>query len=148
MSRTVCFIDDDGQVGTCINEDDGNCNECPHNDDAHKKWVAECNEKEEEEESHLLKSIRTHEFDISVDFIVDDIIITGWTSTEGIQVSAITRCFDDDKHCMDGNDDFDCTKCPYTDMEKQEAIFKKYEDTVVEILRDAYKKIEALRVKK
>jgi len=93
-----------------------------------------------------LKSVRTHEFDISVNFIVDDIIINGWTSTEGIQVGAVTRCFDDDKHCTD-NDDFDCVNCPYTDMVKQEAVFKKYEETVVEILRDAYKKIEALRVK-
>jgi hypothetical protein len=40
MSRTVCFIDDDGQVATCINfDDDGNCATCEHNDNAHKKWV-------------------------------------------------------------------------------------------------------------
>jgi hypothetical protein len=144
MSRLVCFIDENGQTGTCI-KDDECCETCEFNDDAHKKWVAECIKTEEE--PHLLKSIRTHEFDISVDFIVDDIIIAGWTSTEGIQVSAMTRCFDDDEHCMDNNEDFDCKNCPYTDMVKQEAVFKKYEDTVVEILRDAYKKIEALRVK-
>jgi hypothetical protein len=139
MSRIVCFIDENGQTATCIS--DGYCEYCEHNDDAHKKWVAECNKKEE---PHLLKTIRTHEFNLSVNFIVDDIIIAGWTSTDGIEVSAVTRCFDDDRHCSDDND---CTKCPYVDVPKQEAVFKKYEDTVVEILRDAYKKIEALRVK-
>jgi hypothetical protein len=40
MGGMVCFIDDDGQVGTCI-KDDENCVSCNCNDDAHKKWVGE-----------------------------------------------------------------------------------------------------------
>ena len=39
MSRVVCFIDDEGMVGTCINEDEGNCDCCKHNDEVHKKFV-------------------------------------------------------------------------------------------------------------
>lgn len=46
MGRLVCFIGDDGQVGTCINFDnEGDCDNCDHNDDAHKKWRAEIDEK-------------------------------------------------------------------------------------------------------
>jgi len=39
MSRKVCFIDDDGQVGTCTSH--GNCDECDANDTLHKKWMDE-----------------------------------------------------------------------------------------------------------
>ncbi|HPE06135.1 MAG TPA: hypothetical protein PLW50_00240 [Smithellaceae bacterium] len=93
-------------------------------------------------EEHLLKSIRTHELGINIDFIDDDIIITGVASKEGIQVFATTRCFEpdhEDTRC-------DCLCCPYTDKKKQQDVFDKYEMKVVEILRDAYKKIEEMRV--
>ena len=40
MSRKVCFIDDDGQVGTCITDDE-DCVNCDFNEDKHKKWVKE-----------------------------------------------------------------------------------------------------------
>lgn len=39
MGRLVCFIDNEGQVGTCLR--DGNCGSCDLNDDAHKKWEKE-----------------------------------------------------------------------------------------------------------
>ena len=40
MSRKVCFIYDDGQVGTCIYETE-DCKTCPYNDEIHKKFVRE-----------------------------------------------------------------------------------------------------------
>lgn len=46
MSRIVCFIDDEGMVGTCINEAEGDCDHCEHNDDAHKKFRQELKEKD------------------------------------------------------------------------------------------------------
>ena len=40
MSKLVCFIDDDGQVATCVKEmDDINCSKCEFNDENHKKFV-------------------------------------------------------------------------------------------------------------
>lgn len=51
MSRTVCFIDDDGMVGTCINfDDEGNCDCCKHNDEVHKKFVEGEHQKEFEKD--------------------------------------------------------------------------------------------------
>jgi hypothetical protein len=92
-------------------------------------------------EDQLLKSIRTHEFGINIDFIDDDIIITGVASKEGIQVFATTRCFEPDHE----NTRCECLACPYIDKKKQQDVFDKYEMRVVEILRDAYKKIESMR---
>jgi len=137
MSRLVCFIGDDGQTATCIAEGDAiDCETCPHNDDAHKKFVAE------NKETDLQKSIRKHEVQFNLNFIDDDVIIYGTASKdEGVQVFATTRCFIDERDC-----DVECKKCPYTDQDKEQALFDKYEEAVVEILRDAYKKIEALRV--
>jgi hypothetical protein len=138
MSRKVCFIDEEGQTATCINEDT-DCANCQYNDDAHKKWVSEQTPKE----TPLLDSIRNREVQFNLNFIDDDIIICGVADSRSkeIQVMATTRCFDEDKPCAD----YDCIKCPYSDKSKQEAIYNKYEMTVVEILKDAYKKIEALR---
>lgn len=53
MSRTVCFIDDDGQVGTCTNEIDGDCGHCPTVLD-HIEWI----NKREIETLELLKKER------------------------------------------------------------------------------------------
>jgi hypothetical protein len=42
MARLVCFIDDEGQVATCLKEmtgNDINCSKCEFNDDEHKKFV-------------------------------------------------------------------------------------------------------------
>lgn len=42
MSRLVCFIDDEGQVATCLKEMTDNvidCSKCEFNDDAHKKFI-------------------------------------------------------------------------------------------------------------
>ena len=41
MSRLVCFIDDEGQVGTCLKEV-ANCDNCEYNDDDHKKFIESC----------------------------------------------------------------------------------------------------------
>lgn len=154
MSRKVCFIDDEGMVGTCI-RDDEDCGNCEFYDKRHKDFVEECKKQVDDAEfsvksehpvcdgteDHLLKGIRTHELSISIDFDDDDIIITGVASKEGIQVFAVTRCFEPDRGCTH----CDCLCCPYTDKKKQQDIFDKYEMKVVEILRDAYKKIEAMR---
>jgi hypothetical protein len=154
MGRKVCFIDDEGQAGTCI-KDDENCAGCEFSDEKHKKFVEECRNtvsdyemsvKSEHpvcdgSEGHLLEGIRTHELGISIDFVDQDILITGTVSKQGIQVFAVTRCFEEDRGCTHCN----CLCCPYTDKTKQQEIFDKYEMKVVEILRDAYKKIEAMR---
>lgn len=157
MSRIVCFTDDNGQTATCVS--DGYCEYCEHNDDKHKKWVAEINAKpslmkaeaeskkypklENYNEFSLVEDLKKHAFKIDVSFTDQDIIIYAWASTDGIQVTTVTRCFDEDFGCEDA----DCLHCPYTDKSKEQAILDKYEEPIVEILRDAYKKIEALRVK-
>lgn len=157
MSRLVCFIGQDGQTGTCI-KDDECCETCEYNDDVHKKWIAEINAKpnlmkaeseskkypklENYNESSLVEDLNKHAFKIDVSFTDQDIIICAWASTDGIQVVAVTRCFDEDFGCEGA----DCLHCPYKDKSKEQAILEKYEEPVVEILRAAYKKIEALRV--
>jgi hypothetical protein len=161
MSRMVCFIDDEGQVGTCI-ADDGvcSCDDCPHNDDAHKKWRDELEQKNkeshtfsefkgkhkfdkepDENESHLLTGIKNHEITLDLHFVDQDIIIYGSASSEGIQVFGATRCFEDDLGCEDP----DCLHCPYVDKSKEQAIFDKWEEPVVEMIKSLYNKVEAKR---
>jgi len=159
MSRKVCFIDDNGQTATCI-RDDENCEVCDHNDDTHKKWRAEIDEKfktshtvgeikgkytvdpDDDEESALTKGIVKHELGLQVDFIDQGIIICGSASTDGIQVFAVTACHDENNSL---GCDYNCLDCPYVDKKKEVAIFNKWEDPLAEIMRDLYKKIEAMR---
>ena len=40
MSRHVCFIDDEGQVATCLNqENDSDCDTCPYDTTAHFAFI-------------------------------------------------------------------------------------------------------------
>ncbi len=40
MSKLVCFIDNEGQVATCVKEmDDIDCSKCEFNDDNHKEFI-------------------------------------------------------------------------------------------------------------
>ena len=61
--RKVCFIDDNGQVATCI-RDDENCSHCSTGIANHYKWVAECQKDRERTSSkeyvNFYEKLHTH----------------------------------------------------------------------------------------
>jgi|WetSurMetagenome_2_1015567.scaffolds.fasta_scaffold91005_3 hypothetical protein len=137
MGRKVCFVDDGGQVGTCI-RDDENCNACDKETlETMHNGVSQFVHKN----CDLLDTIKKHEFTIDVDFVDDNVIIYGSASKDGINVFASTRCFQDDLNC----ELVSCLSCLYVCKSREQAIFDKYRESVTEILKEAYQKIEVMR---